>query len=393
MIELLKNQNEIFTRWRQDIHQHPELGFEEQRTAALVAAKLREWGLDEVHTGIAKTGVVGVLKGCTPSARAIGLRADMDALPMQEMNHFGHASQHPGKMHGCGHDGHTTMLLAAAWYLSQHRDFSGTVHFIFQPAEEGQAGADAMIKDGLFERFPCDRVYGMHNMPGIPAGHIWLREGPMMASSDRFVIDIRGKGGHAAMPQFSVDPTLALSNIILSAQSIVGRNISPLDAAVVSFTDVHAGSGTHNVIPDTASLKGCIRAFDDSVRQLAVEKLGHIVQTAAAVYGAEATFTILPGSYPATVNHAQPTQLAADVAKALVGEENVDDHCVPLSGSEDFSFMLQKVPGCYLFLGNGEEGQKGGVCVHNPGYDFNDAIIPTGASLFVELVKRELTAA
>ncbi|WEM44905.1 M20 family metallopeptidase (plasmid) [Photobacterium sp. DA100] len=390
MIEALQMNNEMFTAWRRDIHRHPELGFEESRTAHLVAEKLRAWGVDEVHTGIAKTGVVGVLKGRQASNRAIGLRADMDALPMDEANQFDYASCLQGKMHGCGHDGHTAILLAAAWYLSQQRNFSGTVYFIFQPAEEGLAGAKVMVEEGLFERFPCDRVYGLHNMPGIPQGKIWFREGPLLASSDRFVIEITGRGGHAAMPHMATDPTIVLSNIIMAAQTIISRNTSPLDAAVISFTDVHAGSGTHNVIPDHASLKGCLRAFDEHVRRESIERLGRLVGQVAASYGASAEFIVKPGSYPATVNDKGAVAVAKSAADAVVGCDSVDAKCLPLSGSEDFSFMLQQVPGCYVLVGNGSEGSRGGISVHNPSYDFNDEIIPVGASFFVEVIQQEL---
>ncbi|MCS2608364.1 M20 aminoacylase family protein [Halomonas dongshanensis] len=390
MIDALIANNDEFTRWRQDIHRHPELGFEEQRTAQLVVDKLTAWGFDEVHTGIGGTGVVGVLRGSKPGTRTIGLRADMDALTMTEQNTFDYASQTEGRMHGCGHDGHTTMLLAAAWYLAEHRDFAGTVHFIFQPAEEGLAGAQVMIDDGLFERFPCDRVYGLHNMPGIPAGELWVRNGALLAGSDRFVIDIQGKGGHAAMPQHTVDPMPVIASIITSAQTVVSRNTSPLASAVLSFTDLHAGSGTFNVIPGEARMMGCLRTFDEGVRQHALARLKTLVESSAEAYGARATLTIRPGSYPATINDADAFELACDVAKGLVGEEKVNTDCQPLSGSEDFSFMLRAVPGCYLFLGNGLEGEKGGVSVHHPLYDFNDAIIPTGASFFVAMVQREL---
>ncbi|EMA8957753.1 amidohydrolase [Vibrio fluvialis] len=390
MIEEISINNELFTAWRRDIHQHPELGFEEHRTAQVVADKLTEWGFDEVHTGIATTGVVGVLRGRTASTRTIGLRADMDALQMTENNDFGHASCHQGKMHGCGHDGHTAMLLAAAWYLARHRNFAGTIHFIFQPAEEGLGGAKVMIDDGLFERFPCDRVYGMHNMPGIPQGHFWLREGALLAGSDRFTIEIQGKGGHAALPQHAVDPMLVVSAIISGAQTIISRNTSPLDSAVLSFTDLHAGSGTFNVIPSNATMMGCIRTFDNSVREHAIERLEQLVESTARAYGASASVTFHPGSYPATINDADATRLATEVARQVVGDANVNPDCLPLSGSEDFSFMLQAVPGCYLLLGNGLEGETGGICVHNPHYDFNDEIIPAGASFFVRLIEREL---
>ena len=390
MIEEICVNNELFTSWRHDIHQHPELGFEEQRTAQIVIDKLTEWGFDEVHTGIATTGVVGVLRGNNPSSRTIGLRADMDALQMNENNQFAHASCHQGKMHGCGHDGHTTMLLAAAWYLARHREFSGTIHFIFQPAEEGLGGAKVMIDEGLFERFPCDRVYGMHNMPGIPQGEFWLREGALLAGSDRFTIEITGRGGHAALPQQTIDPMLVVSAIISGAQSIISRNTSPLDSAVISFTDLHAGSGTFNVIPAKANMMGCLRTFDQAVREHAIARLQQLVESSAQAYGAKASLTFRPGSYPATINDPQATQLATQVARDVVGTDKVNPSCQPLSGSEDFSFMLQAVPGCYLLLGNGVEGEAGGICVHNPNYDFNDAIIPVGASWFVRLIEREL---
>ncbi|WP_028771414.1 M20 aminoacylase family protein [Shewanella waksmanii] len=390
MINELKQHNEMFTQWRKAIHQHPELGFEEQQTADFVANKLRQWGLDEVHTGIATTGVVGVLRGQSPNSRAIGLRADMDALALDEANDFSHASHIAGKMHACGHDGHTAILLASAWYLAQNRNFSGTVYFIFQPAEEGLGGAQAMIDDGLFERFKYDRIYALHNMPGIPQSHIWLKPGPLMASADRFDIAIEAKGGHAAMPQHLIDPSLVMSNIILSAQTIVSRNTSPLDTCVISFTDIHSGEGTYNVVPDSAQLKGCLRTFNPQVRQQALERLQQVVEQTAKLYGATANLTIQPGSYPATVNEQQSYEFAANIAEQLLGKERVNTHCDPLSGSEDFSFMLNKVAGCYLLLGNGLSGEKGGVCVHNPHYDFNDDIIPVGAALFCSLVTAEL---
>ncbi|MGF1682180.1 M20 aminoacylase family protein [Photobacterium minamisatsumaniensis] len=390
MIEAIQQNNEIFTLWRRDIHQHPELGFEENRTAAFIANKLTEWGFDEVHTGIASTGVVGVLNGSYDSEIAIGLRADMDALAMNEHNQFDHASVHDGKMHGCGHDGHTTMLLATAWYLAQRREFSGTVYFIFQPAEEGLGGAKVMVDEGLFKRFPCQRIYGMHNMPGIPQGEFWLKEGAILASSDRFEITITGKGGHGAMPESAIDPSVIMSQIVLSAQTIISRNTSSLDSAVLSFTDLHAGNGTFNVIPATAEMKGCLRAFDDQVRTQCIERLKSIVEHTALAHGAEASFNVRPGSYPATVNHPEATAIATKVAEKVVGKGNVNPNCTPLSGSEDFSFMAQHVPACYLLLGNGAHGDKGGVCVHNPSYDFNDEIIPVGASFFVKIVQEEL---
>lgn len=396
MIEQIMKNSDEFARWRKDIHANPELGFEEQRTAELVACKLESWGFDEVHRNIAKTGVVGVLRGHTPSdnplEKAIGLRADMDALPMQELNEFEHRSKHQGRMHACGHDGHTVMLLAAAWYLSEHRDFSGTVYFIFQPAEEGLAGAKAMIDEGLFDRFPCERIYGVHNMPGIPEGDVWVKEGPFMASTDRFIIEITGKGGHGAMPHQAIDPVVIMAELINALQTIKSRNVQPTEPLVVSITDAHAGSGTHNVIPETATLKGSIRAFNAEVSSLAIARMKQIAQGIALAHNAEINVTIKDGSYPATINNAGATQVAHQAAINVVGKDKVSTDFPPFTGSEDFAFFLQQVPGCYLFIGNGSEGKTGGVCVHNPLYDFNDHIIPIGASYFVELIKQEMSA-
>ncbi|MGF1721113.1 M20 family metallopeptidase [Vibrio kyushuensis] len=389
-LEIAENHT-MFTQLRHDIHRHPELGFKELKTSQMIVEKLTEWGFDEVHSGIAQTGVVGVLKGMGSSSKSIGLRADMDALSMDEENTFAHKSCHSGVMHGCGHDGHTAMLLASAWYLSKYRNFSGTVNFIFQPAEEGLGGAKVMIDEGLFERFPCDRIYGMHNMPGIPEGEFHLREGALLASSDRFNIIIEGVGGHAAMPERVVDPAIIMSNIVLAAQSIVSRNVSPLESAVISITDLHCGSGTYNVIASTAIMMGCVRAFDEKVRKRVIERLTTVVEQTAIAHGATATLRIQKGGYPATVNHKEATRIAAEVAEKVVGEDKVNKNCTPLGGSEDFSYMLQQVPGCYLLLGNGSTGEKGGVSVHNPSYDFNDEIIPQGASFFIELVKSELS--
>nr|WP_231896286.1 amidohydrolase [Vibrio rotiferianus] len=365
---------------------NPELSYQEHETAKIVAEFLESFGFDEVHTGIGGTGLVGVLKGKYPSDKVVGLRADMDALAMEELNDFEYVSKKKGLMHACGHDGHMATLLAAAWYLAQGREFSGTVHFIFQTAEEELTGAKTMIDDGLFERFPCDVIYGQHNMPHVPEGHIWLREGAIEASCDRFDIEIVGKGGHAAMPEGMLDAPLIMSNIIMAAHTVVSRNISPLESAVLSFSDVHAGSGTYNIMPKTATLKGCVRAFDEGVRQLTLKRLHEVVEMTAKSYGATATLTIRDGSCPATINNPKQAQLVAQIAAELIGQEKVNADCRPLSGSEDFSWMLQAVEGCYFFVGNE------GASLHNPSYDFNDNIITTGASMFVKLVEHNLPA-
>lgn len=390
MLEIIAQQKELFTRWRKDIHANPELGFEEHRTSSFVAHKLTRWGFDEVHRNIANTGVVGVLRGNRESDKAIALRADMDALEMDELNTFEHRSLKNGRMHACGHDGHTAILLATAWYLSRHRDFSGTVYFIFQPAEEGLAGAKAMVDDGLFSRFPCQRIYGMHNMPGIPQGHLWVKSGPILASSDRFTVDITGKGGHAGMPHMTIDPVIVMADLIGALQTISSRSIKAIEPIVLSITDVHAGSGTHNVIPKQALLKGCIRAFSDETRNKAITRMSEITNGIAVAHGAEIKLTFKQRGYPATINHPTATEIAQKAALKVLGASKVMTDFSPLTGSEDFSFLSQCIPGCYLLIGNGVPGMKGGICVHNPTYDFNDDIIPVGASLFVEVVRSEL---
>ncbi|OLQ69309.1 peptidase M20 [Photobacterium proteolyticum] len=386
MIEAIKNNNQMFSEWRRHFHMNPEISYQEHETAKMVAEMLKSFGFDEVHTGIGGTGLVGVLKGKYESDKAVGLRADMDALAMNELNEFEHASKSKGVMHACGHDGHMATLLAAAWYLAQEREFSGTVNFIFQTAEEELTGSKTMIDDGLFERFPCDRIYGLHNMPHVPEGHIWLREGAIEASCDRFDIEIVGKGGHAAMPEGMIDAPLVMSNLIMAAHSIVSRNVSPLESVVLSFADAHAGSGTYNIMPKTATLKGCVRAFDEDIRQFTLKRLREVVEMTAKAHGATAVLTIREGSCPATVNNPEQAKLVAKIAAEIVGEDKVDADCRPLSGSEDFSWMLQEVEGCYMFIGNE------GAPLHNPSYDFNDSIIPVGASLFVKLVEHNLPA-
>jgi len=372
------------TAIRRDIHAHPELGFEETRTSDLVAEKLEQFGI-EVTRGVGKTGVVGRLRvGNSP--RAIGLRADMDCLPILEANSFDHRSQHTGKMHACGHDGHTTMLLGAAKYLAATRNFNGTVHFIFQPAEEGLGGADAMLKDGLFDRFPCDVIFGMHNRPGLALGKFQIRPGAMMAGGGYFDIKVTGVGAHGARPESGIDPVIAAAQIASALQTIVSRNVRPLDTAVVSVTRIRGGDA-YNVIPETATLGGTMRCFSDTTMKLIENRMRGIAEGVAAGFGAKAEldFRLL---FPPLVNHADETQFIADCAAELVGEANVNRNSNPLMASEDFAIMLNAVPGAYIQIGNGEG--EGACEVHNPGYDFNDGALPFGASLFARLVERRL---
>jgi amidohydrolase len=377
---------------RRDIHAHPELCFEEHRTAAVVAAKLDEWGIPMLR-GLADTGVVGIIKRGT-SSRALGLRADMDALPMQELNQFAHTSQHTGKMHACGHDGHTAMLLGAARYLSQHQDFDGTVYLIFQPAEEGGGGARRMIEEGLFERCPMDAVFGMHNWPGMETGTFGVRSGGMMASSNEFHVTVRGKGAHAAQPQKGIDPVMIAVQIAQSWQTIVSRNVNPLEPAVLSLTQIHSGSAT-NVIPDDASLIGTVRTFSTEVLDLIESRMEKIARSTAAAFDAEVDF-IFKRNYPPLINHEKETQFATQVLCDLVGSAKLDQQVEPTMGAEDFAFMLQHKPGCYVFIGNGEGAHRNsghglGPCnLHNPSYDFNDDLLPIGASYWVRLVEAYL---
>ncbi|MCC7485209.1 MAG: amidohydrolase [Burkholderiales bacterium] len=380
---IVVTQDEL-TRWRRDIHAHPELGFEESRTAGIVSGRLREFGC-EVHTGIGRTGVVGVLRAGNGS-RKIGLRADMDALPIHEANAFEHRSTHPGKMHACGHDGHTTMLLAAARYLAQTRRFDGTVHFIFQPAEEGQGGAQAMIADGLFERFPCDAVFGMHNRPGLALGKFAVRSGPMMAGGAFFDIEITGRGAHGARPETGVDPVLAAAHLTTALQAIVARNVPPVQTAVLSVTMVHAGDA-YNVIPQTARLSGTVRAFSREVMTTIEQSMKRIAEGVTQAFGARCMvdFRVI---YSPTVNNAEAADFAAKICAEVVGAENVERNPPLIMASEDFSFMLEKAPGCYFNIGNG--AGEGSCEVHNPGYDFNDEALPLGATVFARIVERWL---
>ena len=377
---------------RRDIHAHPELCYEEHRTSDVIAGKLQEWGIPVVR-GLGGTGVLGIIKhGNSP--RAIGLRADMDALPMQEINTFAHTSRHTGKMHACGHDGHTAMLLGAAWYLSQYKEFDGTVYLIFQPAEEGGAGARRMIEDGLFRDYPMDAVYGMHNWPGVAAGTFGVTSGPMMASSNEFDVTVRGKGAHAAQPHKGIDPIIVAIQIAQSWQTIVSRNASPLEAAVLSVTQIHSGSAT-NVIPDDATLIGTVRAFSTEMIDLIEKRMRLIAEHTALAFDAEVDFSF-KRNYPPLINHAKETAFAAEVMRAVVGADRVDDHVEPTMGAEDFAFMLQDKPGCYVFLGNGDGGHRDsghglGPCnLHNPSYDFNDDLLPIGATYWVRLAETYL---
>ena len=376
---------------RRDIHAHPELCFQEVRTADVVANKLTEWGIP-IHRGLGTTGVVGIVKGRDggASGRAIGLRADMDALPMQEFNTFAHASKHTGKMHACGHDGHTAMLLAAAQHFAKHRNFDGTVYLIFQPAEEGGGGAREMITDGLFEQFPMQAVYGMHNWPGMPVGQFAVSPGPVMASSNEFKITIRGKGSHAALPHNGIDPVPIACQMVQAFQTIISRNKKPVDAGVISVTMVHAGEAT-NVVPDSCELQGTVRTFSIEVLDMIEKRMKQVAEHTCAAHEATCEFEF-HRNYPPTVNSAAEADFARQVMAGIVGEANVLVQ-EPTMGAEDFAFMLQAKPGAYVFIANGdgdhrEMGHGGGPCVlHNPSYDFNDDLIPLGGTLWVRLVE------
>ena len=370
------------TAWRQDLHAHPELAFEEHRTSDIVAAKLEEWGI-EVHRGLAGTGVVGTLRGNAPGGRVIAIRADMDALPMSEANGFAHASTHPGKMHGCGHDGHTTMLLGAARYLAETRNFAGTVRFVFQPAEEMGGGGQVMVKDGLFDKFPVDEIYALHNVPGLPVGQFAARVGPAMAATDEFDIVVKGRGGHAAQPHKTIDPIVIGAQIVSALQTIASRTADPIEGLVVSITEFHAGSA-YNVIAEEAVLRGTIRSFDPALRKLAEAALKRICTGVAAGLGGQAEIKFMKG-YPATRNHAVQLGKALQVAEELVGPDKVHGNVPPVMGGEDFAYMLEARPGAYLFIGNGPA--HGGRNLHQTHYDFNDEILPLGASYWAQLVE------
>lgn len=370
--------------WRRDIHAHPETAFEEHRTAAVVAQKLAEFGI-EVHRGLAGTGVVGTLK-VGQGRRAIGLRADMDALHIEEKSGVAHASRHAGKMHACGHDGHTAMLLGAAKYLAETRNFDGTVHFIFQPAEENEAGGRVMVEQGLFEKFSVDSVYGMHNWPGMPVGKFGIRPGPMMAACDLFELIITGKSAHGAMPHLGIDPVVIAAQIVNGLQTIASRTVSPLDSVVVTVTQIHGGD-TWNVIPDQVVLRGTTRSFRPEIQRMIEPAIRRVAEGVCQAFGATMTLRY-DERYPALINAPDATSRAAAIAADIVGPDNVEQNQTPTMGAEDFAFMLQAKPGAYIFIGNGSG--EGGRTLHNSHYDFNDEILPLGASYWARLVESEL---
>ena len=391
LIESILADAAAITAIRRDIHAHPELCFQEHRTADVIAKALTDWGIP-IHRGLGKTGVVGIVSNGS-SGRAVGLRADIDALPMTEHNTFAHASTHPGRMHACGHDGHTAMLLAAARHFARHRNFDGTVYLIFQPAEEGGAGAREMMRDGLFEKFPMEAVFGAHNWPGLKVGQFALKSGPVMASSNEFRITIRGKGSHAALPHNGIDPVPVACQMVQAFQTIITRNRRPVDPGVISVTMIHAGEAT-NVVPDTCELQGTVRTFSHELIDLIEQRMRAIAEHTCAAFGAQCEFEFRR-NYPPTINHPAETDFARRVLGQVVGPENVHEY-EPTMGSEDFSFFLQEKPGCYFVIGNGDgshrEGGHGlGPCMlHNPSYDFNDELIPLGATAWVRIAEEWL---
>lgn len=387
LLEGLHERSAEFVAIRRDIHRHPELGFEEHRTSDLVAESLARWGY-AIERKLGGTGVVGQLRKGS-GRRTLGLRADMDALPVQEQTGLSHQSCHAGVMHACGHDGHTVMLLAAARYLSEQADFDGTLNLVFQPAEEGLGGARRMMEDALFEKYPCDAIFAMHNMPGIAQGHLVLRDGPFMASSDYVTISLEGMGGHGAMPHLAADPVVAGAGIVMALQSIVSRNIDPLQTAVITVGALHAGIA-NNVIPQSATLELSVRALDRTVRQTLETRIRGLVQAQAQSYGVKADITYRRG-YPVLVNTPAETDFARRVALDLLGANNVTMQGAPLTGSEDFAFMLERMPGSYLLIGNGDGDSAGACMVHNPRYDFNDANLPVGAAYWVALAQAWLS--
>jgi amidohydrolase len=393
LIESILADAASIAKMRRDIHAHPELCFEEQRTADLIAKALTDWGIP-VHRGMGKTGVVGIVKNGS-SKRAIGLRADIDALPMTEANRFEHASTHTGKMHACGHDGHTAMLLAAAKHLSKHRNFDGTVYLVFQPAEEGGGGAREMMKDGLFEQFPMEAIFGAHNWPGMAVGQFALREGPVFASSNEFKITLHGKGAHGAMPHNGIDPVPAACQMVQAFQTIISRNKRPIDTGVISVTMIHTGEAT-NVIPEVCVMEGTVRTFTTEVLDLIERRMKTIAESTAAAFECTCDFEFVR-NYPPTINHKAETEFARALLTDVVGADNVHDF-EPTMGAEDFSYFLQGKPGCYFLIGNGDgahrQGGHGmGPCMlHNPSYDFNDDLIPLGATVWVRLAEKWLSA-
>jgi amidohydrolase len=391
LIEPILEDVDALASLRRDIHAHPELGYQEQRTSALIADALTQWGIP-VHRGLGGTGVVGVVRNGS-ATRAVGLRADIDALPVTERNRFAHASMHEGRMHACGHDGHTAMLLAAARYLSAHRNFEGTVYLVFQPAEEGGGGARAMLRDGLFERFPMEAIFGIHNWPGLAAGQFAVRAGPVFASTSEFKVTVRGRGAHAAMPHNSIDPLPVACQIVQAFQTVISRNKRPLDAAVISATMIRAGEAT-NVIAESCELQGTVRTFTVEVLDMIEQRMRRIAEATCHAFGAGCEFT-LTRNYPPTVNHARETGFVRELLGELVGTENVKEF-EPTMGAEDFSYFLLEKPGCYFVIGNGDgthrsAGHGEGPCMlHNPSYDFNDELIPLGGSMWVRLAEKWL---
>ncbi|MBS0594467.1 MAG: amidohydrolase [Proteobacteria bacterium] len=393
LIESILADAAVIAAMRRDIHAHPELCFQEERTADVIAKALTDWGIP-IHRGLGKTGVVGIVKNGS-SARAVGLRADIDALPMTEHNHFAHASTYAGKMHACGHDGHTAMLLAAARHLAKHRNFDGTVYLVFQPAEEGGGGAREMMRDGLFEKFPMEAIFGIHNWPGMQVGQFALKSGPVMAGSNEFKITIRGRGAHAALPHLGTDPVPIACQMVQAFQTIVTRDKRPIDTAVISVTMIHAGEAT-NVVPESCEIQGTVRTFTTEVLDLIERRMQRIAQSTCAAFEAGCDFEFRR-NYPPTVNHAAETEFARGLLGEVVGPENVLEF-EPTMGSEDFSYFLQEKPGCYFLIGNGDGSHRDGghglgpCMLHNPSYDFNDELIPLGATAWVRLAEKWLAA-
>jgi len=382
IINRIADLHDEITEWRRDLHANPELLYDVHRTAGVVASRLREFGVDEVVEGIGKTGVVGVIKGRqNGSGRVIGMRADMDALPIHEATGLPHASTVPGKMHACGHDGHTAMLLGAAKYLAETRNFDGTAVVVFQPAEEGGAGGQAMVEDGMMDRFGIQQVFGMHNFPGIPIGQFAIRPGSVMASTDEFTIDIEGKGGHAAKPHDCIDTTLVAAHLMQALQSVVARNVDPVESAVLSITSLHTGGDAFNVIPQTVHMKGTVRTLKPEIRELVEQRLRAVTDGIAAAFGATVELDFQRG-YPVTVNNEAETAFAADVAEVVAGAGRVERDLAPLLGGEDFSYMLEARPGAFIFMGNGDTAM-----VHHPQYDFSDEAIPYGVSYWARLAE------
>jgi len=390
-VERIRQYHRELTGIRRDLHAHPELSFQEQRTATLVADYLKKLGI-ETHTGLAKTGVVGVIPGKKNGGRGVALRADMDCLPMHEHNSFAHKSKHEGRMHACGHDGHTTMLLGTARYLAETRNFEGTAYLVFQPAEEGGGGGQVMVREGLFERFPANEIYALHNWPGLPAGQMAVRAGPVMAATDEVQVTVRGRGGHGAMPHLVVDPVVASAQIISALQTIASRNVEPVDAVVVSICSMQTSQlGAFNVVPDAVKLVGTVRSFRPATRDLAEQRLKQICSKTAEAMGCTAEIAYTRG-YPATINSAREAQFAARVGERVFGKGNVITEHEPTMGGEDFSYMLQARPGAYVFISQGRgAGSEAAPCfLHNPNYDFNDEVIPLGAGYLAALVEEAL---